>query len=137
VGFDADAFLSAREPWTLRLRGRTYTGRPVSVLQALAFQRDLAAAGEDVAKQDAILAAFLRLIFPARWGYVFGRDPVYLVMALDTAARTAVLQDFFDWLARILSRTKGTTKATRPSPPSSAPTPPLMSGAVEIEGVAV
>lgn len=122
MGFNADAFLAARERWTLTIKGRTYEAAPVSVLQVMAFQRDLEAAGDDTAQQRAALTTLLRAMFPARWAYVWSPDPVALVLKLDSGAQSEVLRDFFTYLARTLGLPQtGTT--TPPSPPSSAPTP--------------
>jgi len=123
VGFNADAFLAARERWTLTLNGRTYTARPVSVQEVMQFQRQMDAAGADLKKQRQALQTMLRLMFPARWAYVFGPDPVQLVLRLDSGTQGEVLRDFFEFLARSLTGTT-TTRATPPSTPLSAPTPP-------------
>lgn len=122
MGFNADAFLAARERWTLTLHGRTYTARPVSVQEVMQFQRHMDAASGDPQKQHLAIRGMLRLMFPPRWAYVFGRDPVRAVLALDSAAHTEVLRDFFTYLARTLTGT--TTTTTPPSPPLSTPTPP-------------
>lgn len=122
MGFNADAFLAARERWTLTIKGRTYEAAPVSVLQVMAFQRDLESAGDDTAQQRAALTTLLRAMFPARWVYVWSPDPVTLVLRLDSGAQSEVLRDFFAYLARTLGMTEPGTM-TRPSPPSSGPTP--------------
>jgi hypothetical protein len=131
MGFNADAFLAAREPWTLTIGGRTYAARPVSVAQVLQFQKDVDGAGGDPARVTAAMTALLRAMFPPRWAYVVGRDPVRAILALDTGAQSEVLRDFFEYLARTMNRTTGTTKIP-PSPPSSVPTPtPAPSEATE------
>lgn len=135
MGFNADAFLAAREPWTLTIGGRTYAARPVSIGQVLDFQKMATAAAADPAAQQAAITRLLRLMFPAHWSYLLpGRDPVQRITALDPQAQSEVLRDFFEYLARTLHRTAGTTRTTPPSPPSSAPTPPPTP---DIEGVAV
>jgi len=132
VAFDADAFVAAREAWTLTIGGRTFTARPVSVAQVLTFQRAMTAAGTDQAALVRAVTVLLRAAFPARWSYLWSPDPVRLALALDTAAQAAVLTDFFGYLARTLST--GTPRPTPPSRPSSAPIPPQT---MEVAGVAV
>jgi hypothetical protein len=124
VAFDADAFVAAREAWSLTIGGRTYPARPVSVQQVLTFQQAIAAAGTDARAYVRAVTVLLRAAFPARWAYLWSPDPVRLVLALDTAAQQAVLTDFFGYLVRTL--TGGTTRTTPPSPPSSAPILPPM-----------
>lgn len=134
MGFDADAFLAAREPWTLTLGGRAYTARPLSVPQVLAFQQAMETAGADEAKQATAVAVLLRQMFPPRWAYVW-RDPVRLIQALPSDVQAEVLKDFFEYLARTLSQSPKTT--TPPSTPLSAPTPPPSPAAAVVEGVPV
>ena len=142
MGFNADAFLAARERWTLTIGGRQYAARPVSVAQVLQFQKDIDAAGQDPAAVERAMTTLLRAMFPARWAYVFGRDPVQAVLRLDAAAQAEVLRDFFEYLARTLTRTRGTTTTPTPlTPPSSGPTPTprltLGDAALEVTGAPV
>lgn len=87
------------------------------------FQRHMDAAAGNPEAQHRAMRGMLRLMFPPQWSYILGRDPVRGILALDTAAQTEVLRDFFEYLARTLT---GTTKpeTTPPSPPLSTPTPP-------------
>jgi hypothetical protein len=125
VAFDADAFLRAREPWVLTVGGRQFMARPVSIAQVLTFQQAVTAANGDAVATAKAMTALLRAAFPPRWSYLLpGRDPVRLVLALDQDAQGAVLADFFGYLVRTTLRQRGTTRTTRPSPPSSVPTPP-------------
>lgn len=123
MGFNADAFLAARERWTLTIKGRTYEAQPVSVQEVLQFQKAVDAAGDDPAAVTAAVTMLLRTMFPARWAYVLGGDPVAQVLRLDAQAQAEVLRDFFGYLARTLSQTPATRTTTPPSPPLSAPTP--------------
>lgn len=121
MAFDADAFVKAREPWTLTIDSRAYEARPISVQQVLTFQSAIELAGADQEKVGRALTALLRLIFPPRWSYLWRGDPVRKVLALDAGAQSELLADFFGYMARTIQSQRTTT---RPSPPSSAPTPP-------------
>ena len=138
MGFNADAFLAARERWTLTIKGRTYEAQPVSVQQVLQFQQAIEAAGDTPTAVSAAMTGLLRAMFPARWAYVVQPDPVQLVLRLDPQAQMEVLRDFFAFLARTLSLSPATT-ATPPSTPSSAPTPTPSpaAGAAEVTGAPV
>lgn len=113
MGFDVDAYLAARTPWTLTLGGTTYTAAWISVDVVRRFEAERTAAGEDVARQLAAVRRLLRALFPWRPHYVWRGDPVTQLLALDAPALGAVLTDFFQSWLRVLA--PGT-------PPQSPPT---------------
>lgn len=122
--FDADAWLAAHEPWSLRLGGRVYRSRPVSILAVIAYQAAVAEAQGDPLANIRALERILRLAFPWRWTYL-RRDPVALILGLDDAARATVVRDFFDAAAtrfRPLIPTTGTdSPLPTPRPTTDAP----------------
>lgn len=125
MGFNADAFLAARRPWTLTVGGRAWPARPVSVQQILDFQAAVQAAGKDERQAQAAANALIRAMFPRRW---FGFDPGRWLMRQDAATVAAVLTDFFGHLASQMTAAPAvpTTTTTPPGPPSSPPTRPRL-----------
>jgi hypothetical protein len=121
--FDADRWLTEHTPWAVKLGGRVYVSRPVSVLGIQRFQVAVVAAGADGTKQRAAMRRLLRTAFPFRLQYWVTGDPVAQVLALDDAARQAVLADFFQWAARRYSPSESSTTGTASPPPTPIPSP--------------
>lgn len=99
MAFDADAYAHALEPWELKVHGRTYVARPISVPAVLTFyEQAKAGALNNGHSQDAI-AKLLRSVFPWRLHYLWA-DPVKLVLGMDADVQAALLEDFFGYLGR-------------------------------------
>lgn len=119
--FDADAWLAAHEPWTLKLAGRVHVARPVSILAIQRFQAGIVSAGDNVDRQRKAIRTVLRVAYPFRVRYWVGGDPVKMVMGLDEAARQAVLADFFGWAANRYRSNASSTTGTGSPPPTVTP----------------
>lgn len=118
--FDADAHRAAHAPWSMVLRGRTHTARPVSVRQVMAFQE---VAQREPAVARRALIRLLRVAFPWRPWYVWRGDPVRWLVAETGEGQAEALADFFGCLLARLTRTPPTSGTGSP-----APTPPLTPG---------
>lgn len=94
--FDADAYREAREPFELRLNGRTYRARPVSAELVARMNGPLTSGDERQARRA--LERLLRAAFPWRAAYLWLGDPVTAFLRLDVATRNAGLRDFFRFL---------------------------------------
>lgn len=94
--FDADAYRAAREPFEVIVYGRRHVARPVSAELVIAVQPALASG--DIRVATKALKRLLRAAFPWRlWMWVRG-DPVYHVLYLDVATRSALIARFFRFL---------------------------------------
>jgi hypothetical protein len=102
---NADDVVAGLPDWSVTIGGRTWIAKPLSWP---AYQRAMQAAAtmEDGAEGapalfEAALRAALRAAFPPRWWYVLrpSADPVDAILRLPAAARLAVVQDFFQFLA--------------------------------------
>lgn len=99
VGFSADAWRAAREPWTYTERGRTWVARPVSAeAVAGAFDR-LSKQRGDLAAERREVGRLLRLAFPWRPSRMWRGDPVRRILALEPGLYQAVIKSFFASLA--------------------------------------
>lgn len=94
-GFDADAWLESREPWTFRARGTTWTARPVSAEAVVGVLLELRQATP--AQQYRLLRRIFRLAFPWRLSMRWRGDPVQLMLALPREALDDVVTSFFGW----------------------------------------
>ena len=119
--FDVDAFLRARQPWEVKLTGRTYQAAWVSAEEVAGFL--VGFQGENggpppLAQQDAAVRGLVGRMFPG-WHPPW-RHPVTLIMGLDREARGALLADFFVWwkAQRNGSSTNGNGSQSKTPPPA-------------------
>lgn len=101
MGFNAEAFAAAHAPWTLTLRGETFTAVDPSADEVIRFRAAMREAGDDAAAQRLILRRFIRARFPWRWSYLWTGDPVGRFLALPLAAQEAALLSLFRRLERM------------------------------------
>ena len=103
MAFDVDVFREAHRPWSFSIGGRAFSARHVSALQVLRYEEQTRDAIQTMAK-DAPRGArlhvmavrhLLRLAFPWRPSYLVRGDPVKIIIALEPAARSEALKDFF------------------------------------------
>lgn len=91
-----DELRAATLRWQLIVDGRTYTARPVSVEQVIAYQAEIIGASP-----RAILRArrrLLRLAFPWRdWrpSWIWRGDPVDIICAAPAGQHEALMASFF------------------------------------------
>lgn len=121
---DLDQWLAEHQPWAIKLGGRVYSSRPVSVLLVQWFETAMRAAGDHPGKARTVLRQFWRQVFPWRWRYLPHGDPVRHLMALDDAVQQVVLADFFEAVAkrlqtRLTPTTRGNGSATKTASPTS------------------
>ena len=115
MGFNADAFLAAHEPWALTLGGRQYVARPVSAPVMLKMQAAIVQA-PTAEEQFLLFLSLLRLAFPRRWSYRWSGDPVAKVALLPPAALKELQEDFFGYLAGVTRPRAAPATSGTPSP---------------------
>ncbi len=111
---DLDALRAAAEPWAFAAGGRTYTARPVSVEQVIAYEA--ACAGASAAQVLRARRRLLRLAFPWRPSFWWRGDPVALICAAPPALHRVVMDSFF---ASLRSSSRPEDPATSETLPSS------------------
>lgn len=110
VTLDLDALRASAEPWAFATGGRTYTARPVSVEQVIAYEA--ACAGASAADVMRARRKLLRLAFPWRPSFWWRGDPVAVICAAPPALHRVVMDSFFVSL-----------RSSPPSPATDATTP--------------
>lgn len=108
-----DALRAAATPWQFVAGGRTYTARPVSVEQVIAYEGEIVGASA-----AAILRArrkLLRVAFPWRPSFVWRGDPVDLICESPPGLHAALMADFF----ASLRSSPLEPQPAMPTPPSS------------------
>ncbi len=129
MGFNADAFAAEHLPWTLTLRGETFTAVDPSADEVIRFRAAMIAAGEDLLEQRAVLRRFIRKRFPWRLAYLWRGDPVGRFLALPLPGQEAALMSLFHQLEtrrppRLQRQGHGNTSESRTAtstPPKDAP----------------
>lgn len=121
MAFDADSYVEASQPWSIKIRGVTYTAQPWSAMHAIAFTAGWEAANTEQEKQ-ALWAGVLQRLFPWQLSYWWEGNPVKLFYSLSSEKQKAAVEDFFGYL--------GTMFAGRDAG-ESAPVQPI---AIEIPG---
>jgi hypothetical protein len=121
------AFAAAVRPPQLSIKGRTYTGRILSLEQFAPFEPYLTRMSDPTSPMGAsqiaaFVAVYLRTVFPWQARYLWQGDPVTHLRALPWGELLEVLQGFF--AAQVASMaptlpTNGRTSA-RSTAPSSA-----------------
>lgn len=103
--FDADSYLEAMEPPTLKVGGQTYTGRHLSLNRTVEFRKRLVDTPMDE------IGAYVRDFCEAT------ALPVDALMQLPPGAVLAALDDFFGSLYHAGARTTpaGSTAAATPT----------------------
>ena len=133
MSLDVDALVAAHQPPTFTKDGQTWTGRVLSFEEfqpyVPLFQK--AQAGElETHQLAALLSLYLRAVFPRKWAYVFGRDPVQVIRALPSVVMFEVIGDFLASQARSMGATE-TPKLT-PSPMSGHGPRPVVTPALSV-----
>jgi hypothetical protein len=124
--FDADAYIAAREPFDLKVRGRVYRARPVSAELVIVVEKELASG--DSSRVSRALTRLLRAAFPFRWRYVWMGDPVQLFLAQDLATRAEGLRRFFFYLGEAVTVAPATSGTPSPKPISTRGPEPVGHG---------
>jgi len=112
--FDADAEEAALAPPELVIGGRTYRGRVLSrdeLRPHAVVLGDKDATAED---KEAAAVALVRLVFRRPWWKFWWPDPVKRVLRMPLVVQTEFLEDFFGFLARMVTPRK-------PNPPTGGP----------------
>ena len=125
MSFNADEFAKAHAPWTLTLRGETFTAVDPSADEVIRFRAEMVAAGDDLPAQRGVLRRFIRRRFPWKASYLWRGDPVGRFLGLPLAAQEAALMTLFRLLemrrpAHLPSQGHGNTSGNRTATSSPA-----------------
>lgn len=123
--FDGDAYVRALDPPAIKLDGRVYMGRVLSIDEWVPLEpalRKIQGGAGTLADAYHVIGEFCRIAFKHPW-WAFWRRPVYKkIMKLPPAALTEVTRDFLESQARAMGmglppRDDSEKEASEDSPP--------------------
>ncbi len=119
--FDADAEEAALAPPELVIGGRTYRGRVLSRDELRPHAVVLGDGDATAEDKEAASVALVRLVFRRPWWAFWWPDPVKRVLRMPLVVQTEFLEDFFEFLARMVTPRKPNQRTSGPTlSPSTA-----------------
>lgn len=110
--FDADQYLESLKPPEIKLQGKVYKGRLLSLEEWLPFEQTLGAfktvkengnAVQDLAAMKSVIRKFCEVVFPTPFWQIFNpfkKTVAEMVIALPPAVMFKATRDFFESQAR-------------------------------------